>query len=194
MPITDYTFQEENSIDRIFYGRIRVVKSSSFLFFSENGITQRLIHQLKYKNQEKIGLFFGNWYGQILQENQFLKNIDYVIPVPLHAKKLKKRGYNQVALFAERIAHYIQATYADNILKKTANTKTQTTKTRIGRWHDNKALYTVTNTCDLKYKNVLLVDDVITTGATMELCAQALSKIEGVNIFITSMATVSQFQ
>ena len=194
LPITDYTFNEENPIDRIFYGRIRINKASSFLFFAENSIVQRLIHHLKYKNQEQIGVFLGDWYGQILKENQFIDKIDIVIPVPLHKKKFKKRGYNQVAAFAKRLAHFLNAEYADEILIKTANTKTQTTKGRIGRWQENRALYTLTDTYQLKNKNILLVDDVITSGATMEICAKALQEATGINIYIASMAVVPQFQ
>jgi len=194
LPITDYTFNEENPIDRIFYGRILIKKASSFLFFTENGIVQRLIHQLKYKNQQEIGSFLGDWYGQILQENQFIGKIDMVIPVPLHKKKLKKRGYNQVAIFAKRIAYFLNAQYVDDILIKTANTKTQTTKGRIGRWQENKALYLLTDASKLKNKSILLVDDVITSGATMEICAKALQESTGTTIYITSMAVVQQFQ
>jgi len=182
------------SIDRIFYGRIRIKKASSFLFFTENSIVQRLIHHLKYKNQQQIGVFLGEWYGQILKENQFLTEIDVVIPVPLHYKKLKKRGYNQVAQFAKCLAHYLEADYWDDALLKTANTKTQTAKNRIGRWQENKALYTLSDASKLKNKNILLVDDVITSGATMEICAKALHEAEGIAIYITSMAVVPQFQ
>ena len=194
LPLTDYTFNAENTLDRIFYGRINVIKASSFLFFSENGIVQRLIHHLKYKNQEQIGIFLGDWYGQVLKERNFLANIDIVIPVPLHKKKLKQRGYNQVTKFAERLAFHIKADYVDHILVKTANTKTQTTKTRISRWQENKSLYILTDAPFLKNKKILLVDDVITSGATMEICAKTLQQTEGVTIYIASMAVVSQFQ
>lgn len=194
MPLTEYTFNEENTLDRIFYGRIHIKKASSFLFFTENGIVKRLVHHLKYKNQEQIGVFLGDWYGQILKENGYLDGIDFVIPVPLHKKKMKQRGYNQVALFSEQIAFNIGAAYKDNLLIKTANTKTQTTKSRIGRWQDNKALYQLTDASLLKNKKVLLLDDVITSGATMEICAKALQEAEGITIYIASMAVVSQFQ
>ena len=190
LPLTNYTFNDENAVDRIFYGRIFIEKASSFLFYTENGIVQQLIHHLKYKNQEQISDFLGDWYGQILKENNFLTTIDAVIPVPLHKKKLKKRGYNQVHLFAKKLAQYLNAEYIDSILVKTANTKAQTKKSRVGRLQNNKSLYTLSNPGFLKNKKILLVDDVITTGATMEICAKALLKAEGVKIYITSMAVV----
>lgn len=191
MPLTEYSFNEENPVDRIFYGRINIEKASSFLFFIENGIVQNLIHSLKYRNQEHISTFLGEWYGQILKENRELKDtIDIVIPVPLHSKKLKKRGYNQVNKFAERLAHYLDASFNDSILIKTANTKTQTKKSRIARWQNSESLYALSNREEIKNKKILLVDDVITTGGTMEICARALSEAENVTIYLVSMAVV----
>ncbi len=191
IPFTEYSFNVENPVDRIFYGRIAVKKASSFLFYRENSIVQRLIHHLKYKNQEQLGIFLGDWYGQLLKEDLALKQkIDFVIPVPLHRKKLKKRGYNQVAAFAQKLALHLDANYRSDVLVKTANTKTQTKKSRIGRWQSNKDLYVLANTEKIKGKNILLVDDVITTGATMEICANTLLQVPEVTIYIASMAVV----
>lgn len=193
LPLTDYTFNEENPVDRIFYGRINIKKASSFLFFYENGIVQQLIHHLKYRNQEQIGVFLGDWYGQILRKNKELhETVDLVIPVPLHRKKLRKRGYNQVTEFAKRLASHIQAEYTEDQLVKTANTRTQTKKSRIGRWHSDKALYELSDANYLRNKTILLVDDVITTGATMEICAKTLADVPGTTLYITSMAVVPQ--
>ena len=190
LPLTEHTFNEENSVDRIFYGRINIKKAASFLFLTERGIVKNLIHYLKYRNQEKIGAFLGDWFGQLLKEDGDLSHIDYVIPVPLHKKKLKQRGYNQVALFAKQLAFHINSTYRDDILVKTANTKTQTKKNRLSRWYDNRSLYQLKNPDVLINKNILLVDDVITTGATMEICAQNFISIEGITIYVVSMAVV----
>ncbi len=190
LPLTDYTFNAENAVDRIFFGRNTIKKANSFLFFIEKGIVKNLIHHLKYKNQEQIGTFLGHWHGQIIAENNYIDNIDFVIPVPLHRKKLKKRGYNQVSAFGKRLAHHLKAEFLENGLIKTANTKTQTKKGRIGRWHKNKALYIVNDPFLLENKNILLIDDVITTGATMEICANTLLQAKGVTIYITSMAIV----
>ncbi|HET8736915.1 MAG TPA: phosphoribosyltransferase family protein [Pricia sp.] len=161
------------------------------MFFSEDGKVQRLIHHLKYKNQERISSFLGDWYGQILKGNcELTREIDMVIPVPLHAKKLRHRGYNQVAGFAQKLAAHLEADYGNDILIKTANNKTQTKKGRIGRWQDDRPLYTLSDADSLKNKRILLVDDVITTGATMELCAQTLQQTPGTTIYMASMAVV----
>lgn len=190
LPLTEYNFNVENGVDRIFYGRINIKKASSFLFFTDHGIVKNLIHHLKYKNQEQIGDFLGEWYGQIIKENGFLEKIDFVIPVPLHKKKLKKRGYNQVALFAEKLALHLDAKFLEHGLIKTANTRTQTKKSRLNRLQENRLLYEAGDIDKLKNKKILLVDDVITTGATMEICAQTLKNIEGTTIYIASMAVV----
>ncbi len=191
LPFTEYTFNVENAVDRIFFGRTAVKKASSFLFYRKNNKVQHLIHHLKYKNQEQIGTFLGNWYGQVLKTDSGLVNkIDLVVPVPLHPKKMKKRGYNQVAEFARRLAYHLNTEYSDALLLKTSNNKTQTLKGRLGRWQDNKSLFTLSSIAPFENKNILLVDDVITTGATMESCAETLHQIPGINIYMASMAVV----
>lgn len=191
LPFTEYTFNVENAVDRIFFGRTAVKKASSFLFYRKNNKVQHLIHHLKYKNQEQIGTFLGNWYGQVLKtDNGLVNKIDLVVPVPLHPKKLKQRGYNQVAEFAKRLAYHLNAEYSDALLLKTSNNKTQTIKGRLGRWQENKSLFALSSIAPFENKNILLVDDVITTGATMERCAETLHQIPGINIYMASMAVV----
>ena len=189
LPLTDYNFVEENPVDRIFYGRVRVKKAASFLIFSDVGIVKNLLHHLKYKNQEAIGGFIGDWFGSQINRNKHLK-IDLVIPVPLHPKKQKKRGYNQVTLFGQRLAHHLNASFRDDILLKTRNTRTQTKRNRFGRWLNNQDLFMVQNQKMLDDKQILLVDDVITTGATIEACANALLNTTKATIFVASMAVV----
>ncbi len=190
IPLTEYNFIEENAVDKIFYGRIDIKKASAFLFYSEQGLAKNLIHYLKYKNQPQIGQFLGNWYGLVLKERNSLNYIDIVIPVPLHKKRLKKRGYNQVSGFAKRIADHLNASYMEHILIKTANTRTQTKKNRLYRWSVMPDLYIVTHPEILCNKNVLLIDDVITTGATIEACARAIKKVKDVSVSVAAMAVV----
>lgn len=190
LPLTEYTFNEENAVDRTFYGRINIKKASSFLFFAENGTVKNLLHNLKYKDRQEIGTFLGDWYGQVLKEDAGLNGIDFIVPVPLHSKKLSKRGYNQVTKFGECLACHLKVEFLENVLIKTANTKTQTKKGRISRWQGRSELFEVSNTDILRHKKVLLIDDVITTGATIEMCSRALQKAEGVTIYVASMAFV----
>ncbi|MBO0321224.1 ComF family protein [Muricauda sp. CAU 1633] len=190
MPLTDHNFLEENAVDRIFYGRIPIKKGASFVFFSKNGMVKNLLHWLKYKNQEQIGGFFGDWCGALLKQNGSLKKVDIVVPVPLHRKKLKKRGYNQVALFAQKIAASIGAEYQDDLLIKTINTKTQTKKDRQLRWENSKEAFQLNSKIKTSFKHVLLVDDVITTGATIESCTKVLLQLKNVRVSVLSMAVV----
>ncbi len=190
LPLTEYNFKEENPIDRMFYGHIAIIKASAFLRFSAKGKVKNLLHQLKYKNQENIGNFLGDWYGSLLQMDEGLPSIDYIVPVPLHAKKLRKRGYNQVHRFAQQLAKHLNSSVADHVLAKTANVKTQTQKDRSIRWQSSKNLYELGDEKMLRHKKVLLVDDVITTGATIEACARALSETRGIEIYVAAMAVV----
>ncbi len=187
LPLTEYNYTDENPVDRIFYGRIDIRKANSFLFFTQNGIVKNIIHHLKYKNQEQIGTFFGDWYAQLIKERL---EIDIVVPVPLHKKKLKKRGYNQVTLFGKQLAHHLNAEYNENVLLKTANTKTLTKKNRFSRWKANQDLYKLIDSEYISGKTILLVDDVITTGATIEACAIALKKAKEVTIYVATIAVV----
>lgn len=190
LPLTEYNFSEENSLDRTFYGRIEIAKASSFLFFHEVGIVKNLIHYLKYKNQPQIGIFLGNWYGSVLKEDPKLPELDMVIPVPMHPKKLKKRGYNQVEGFGRQIAMHLGVPYRDDILIKTTHTKTQTRKSRIYRWQHQQPIFAVPESSSLANKKVLLVDDVVTTGATLENSANAIKTMPGTVVYIATMAMV----
>lgn len=192
LPLTDYNYNDENPVDRIFYGRLPIKKASSFLFFTNNGIVKNLIHHLKYRKQEKIGAFLGDWCGEILKEELHLQKIgiDLVFPVPLHKSKLKKRGYNQVSLFGKHIAHHLNTDFKEDVLIKTKNTKTLTKKDRLFRWQSNQNLFILNSTFSLAHKKILLIDDVVTTGATLEACAKELVNIEGIEIYILTMAIV----
>jgi len=192
VPLTDHNYLEENEVGRIFYGRIPIKKAASFVFFSKNGLVKNLLHWLKYKNQEQIGSFFGDWCGALLKEDEHLKNIDVVVPVPLHPKKQKKRGYNQVAQFAHKIAENIGAEYCDDWLIKVKNIKTQTKKGRQWRWESSKDAFKLNTSNGRTFKHVLLVDDVITTGATIESCPQTLLQQKEVEVSVLSTAMVPE--
>jgi competence protein ComFC len=190
VPLTEYDFVEENAVDRIFYGRIPVEKAASFLYYSEKGIVKNLIHYLKYKNQPEIGAFLGDWWGQILKENSRGPRVDMVVPVPLHPIKQRKRGYNQVFLFGQRLAFHLGVPFVPGALRRVSNRATQTTKNRWYRWHGSSHSFVLSGQAPVGEKCILLVDDVITTGATIEACCRALREAGGVRVFVATMAVV----
>lgn len=188
LPVTNYHLENNHSILKTFYGRAEIEHATALLRFEKKGITQQLIHQLKYKGHEEVGTFLGTWLGAELKEIKAYQSIDVVIPVPLHKKKLRKRGYNQVAKFGQQIALQLETTYCEDVLIKITNTASQVNKTRISRWINNEELFAIQNIEKLHNKHVLLVDDIITTGATMEACISVLNKAENVKISMASMA------
>lgn len=188
LPLTHHNFSEENVVDRIFYGRVPIHKAAAFVFFTKQGIVQNLLHALKYKNQEQIGVFFGAWCAAVLEKDQGLQDIDMVVPIPLHPKKQKRRGYNQVTLFARSIAEMLGVECREDILQRVVHTKTQTQKDRHKRWENIKAAFQCPSKILLKDKHVLLVDDVITTGATIEACARVLLQQGTPRVSVLSIA------
>ena len=146
------------------------------------------MHNLKYKGHQDVGLFLGKWLGEELKTIETYQNIDVVVPVPLHKSKLRKRGYNQVDKFGKEIAKALNVEYNTTVLQKTMSTKTQVFKDRLLRTSGNAATFSISENLTLKGKHILLVDDIITTGATIESCANALLKIEGIKISIAAMS------
>jgi competence protein ComFC len=188
LPLTNFTSYRDNKVVKTFYGRIAVEKGFSLLFFRKKGITKKIIHELKYRGNEEIGVFFGNWLGEILLENNQFSDIDYLIPVPLHSKKLKERGYNQVTKFGETLSYHLKTPMiADNLIRTSAS-KTQTLKARFERFNNTDTIFHLKDPSIFIGKHVLLIDDIVTTGATLEACAKEIQKAEGVKISILTMA------
>ena len=188
LPLTNFSFEAENLVKKSFYGRIPIENATALFYFFKKGKVQQLIHELKYNKQQQVGNFIGNWLGDEIVESNRFNNIDFIVPVPLHKNKLKKRGYNQLTIFGERLAEKLNITYNSTILVKISSTKTQTKKLRLDRWKNVQELFFVQNNVDLKNKHILLIDDIITTGATLEACCKAFNKIKGLKISIACMA------
>jgi ComF family protein len=171
----------------IFYGRFAVEQATALLQFQKKGITQELLHNLKYRGQREISSFFGSWLGSELAEIDHFKTIDMVIPVPLHKQKLKKRGYNQVEGFGKEIAKALGKPYRDDILLKQSKTSSQVFKQRFTRFNSEE-IFTVTHSEAISQKHILLVDDIVTTGATLENCASQLLKNSQAKISLATIA------
>jgi ComF family protein len=188
LPLTNFKDYKNNKVFNTFYGRVTIKKATALLFFRKKGITKNLIHDLKYKGNEDVGVFFGNWLGEILKENQQFSDIDFIIPVPLHPKKLKKRGYNQVSKFGECLSVHLKTPFIENVLIRSSVSKTQTFKARFERFNNLDTKFLLKDTQIFTKKHVLLIDDVITTGATLEACAKEFKKVDNVTISILTMA------
>lgn len=188
LPETGYHRTRENPVEKMFYGRVKIELGTAFLLFHKKGITQQLIHHLKYKKHEKIGTLLGMWYGHLLSESGFGNTIDMVIPVPLHPKKQRKRGYNQVSGFAKCLAGALRAAYREDILVKTDDTGGQTFKNKMSRWKESESIFGINPDIQLPACHILLVDDVITTGATLERCTRTLQKHKNVKVSVATMA------
>ena len=185
---TQLHLQKKNRIIKRFYGQCDLSCATSLFYFYKGSVVQQLIHHLKYKNNEKIGAWLGEWLGEKIRLVQEFQQIDAVIPVPLHKEKLNMRGYNQVALFGKKIAESLNAEYIDDVLIKIKMNTTQTQKNLWLRFKDSKDIFSIQNGARIKGKHILLVDDLITTGATIESCYNQLNKIENIKIGIATMA------
>lgn len=176
LPLTNFHNDTENAVHKILYGRVKLENATALLHFTKKGIVQQLMHNLKYRGHERIGLFLGEWLGEQLSCLKAYQDIDIVVPVPLHKSKLRKRGYNQVDKFGKAIASALDAAYNTTVLIKTKKTKTQVFKDRLKRSSEIDSKFTVYDAEIINGKHVLLVDDIITTGATVEACSNALNQ------------------
>lgn len=188
LPVTNFHFDDNDAVKKVLYGRAKVENATALFRFEKKGLVQQLIHGLKYKGYENIGYLLGNWLGGELKTINNYKDIDIVIPVPLHKNKFKKRGYNQVAKFGQQIAKSLENKYEDDVLIKITNTRSQANKKRLARWNYNNELFAVQNEATIENKHILLVDDLITTGATLEACISVLNKAKNVKISIATIA------
>ena len=187
LPITSYHLDNENPVKKVFYGRVKINKATALLHFRKKAGVQHLIHDLKYRGHREIGTYLGKWLGTEL-ENTDWSNIEIIIPVPLHKSRLRQRGYNQVEDFGREIAKFLNAEYMDDVLLKISTTQTQTLKNRLSRWGKIEETLQIKNSEKIKGKHILLVDDLITTGATLEACAHKLLETPDIKISIATMA------
>ncbi|WP_264535475.1 ComF family protein [Flavobacterium sp. N1736] len=188
MPLTQYHLDTKNEAVKKFYGKIDIEYASAFLYFNKKGIVQELIHNLKYKGREEIGTVLGNWYVEDLKTLNLENPFDIVIPVPLHKRKFRERGFNQVTTFGKALAEGLKINYDDRVLYRKKYSKTQSKKNLLGRSENIENIFDVLSIENHQNKHVLLVDDVLTTGATLEACSRALLKIPGIKISIVCMA------
>ena len=188
LPKTNFHKQARNPVDALFYGRTPLLLASSFYLFTKKGGIQKILHAIKYKHNKDLAVLVGNWYAEDLKTNDIISKADFIIPVPLHSKKFKIRGYNQSEEFAEGLAEGLKIPLNTSVLIRKEFTETQTKKNKYERWENVEDVFELIVPETFKNKDIVLVDDVITTGATIEACCQLLQQIEGIQISVLSIA------
>ena len=192
LPHTEFEKYANNPIERIFYGRINVEAAHAGFYFSKGELMQTLVHDFKYKGNKDIGIYLSKMMAEKMMDSGRFKNIDYLIPLPLFADKEFKRGFNQAKIICDGMSEVMNIPVLANNVTRIRFTETQTKKHRTERWDNVAESFTVQNPEPLRNKHIMLVDDVITTGATLEACAQKIAAIAGTKISIITLTTATK--
>jgi ComF family protein len=188
LPKTNFHTEENNAVSQIFWGRVPIEHTAAWCYFLKGGKMQHLIHLLKYNGRKEIGQCLGKIYGRDLMNTKFYQVVEVIVPVPLHPKRKRKRGYNQSEWIALGLSESMKIPVDTKTLIRATASESQTKKSRFSRWENVKEIFVVRDFKSLENKHILLVDDVLTTGATMESCATELLKIRGVKISVVALA------
>lgn len=188
IPRTNFHLSPDNPVEKLFWGRCLIERAAAFSYYTRDSRIRRMIHHLKYKGAAEIGTELGRIYGCSLKNSVFLDGIDMIIPVPLHPSKRRQRGYNQSDLISRGISEAAGIPVDTEILKRTTGTVTQTRKSRYDRWTNVSDIFRVTDRLRLEGKHILIVDDVITTGSTIEACAGEILKEGNTKVSVAALA------
>ena len=187
LPRTGFELVDDDPVSRTFWGRVKLEKATSLYYYRKGEMLQKLLHRLKYKGNYQMGQVLGVQMGNVFKQSGFMVGIDMIIPVPLHEKKFRQRGYNQSEYIAIGLSQATGVEVVKGSLLRTVYTESQTHKGRFERWENVSNIFTVANPESLNGKHILLIDDVVTTGATLEACVQTLLQNSRVKV---SVATV----
>ncbi len=188
LPVSNFHHEPENKVAQMFWGRVKIEFATSFFQYRKGSRYQQLIHFIKYKGLKELGMETGKRFGHVLSESVDFHSVDLIVPVPLHPKKLRKRGYNQSEWIARGIAESMQREMITGNLFRIVHTSTQTKKNRFERWQNVEGIFGIHKPEQFTGKHILLVDDVITTGSTLEACAVQLLKAGNTKISIATLA------
>jgi ComF family protein len=188
LPFTDDDLFKENKVAKQLWGRLPCSAAMAMLYFKKGTKVQNLIHSLKYKDKTALGVKLGNILGERLKLSEFYTGIDLIIPVPLHPKKERTRGYNQSKYIADGIAEVLNVTVSDAYLSRKIATSSQTKKSRYNRYENMQEVFQISHAEELTALHILLVDDVITTGATLEACGNTLLTANPSKLSIATVA------
>ena len=188
LPLTGFHLHAGNPVERIFWGRVPLAAAASYLYFTKGSTLQTLLHEFKYRGNKEIGFYFGSRIGEALSSARRFSQVQMLAPLPLHYKKERRRGYNQAEILCQGIAGYMGLPVMPKVIERVADTQTQTRNNREARWKNMEKQFQLKDEKAVAGKHVLLVDDVITTGATLESCGAELLKAPGSTLSIVSLA------
>lgn len=191
LPETQFHKEHFNPLRRVFDGRVPVEEVTALMSYKKANHTQKILHNLKYNGQKEIGAILGEHLGGQLLTEECYRGIQYILPIPLHPKKLRKRGYNQSEWIAMGLSKGMGIPYLTDVLVRTQFTETQTRKGRFARWQNVKEVFEVQNPEKIAYTHVLVCDDVLTTGATTEAAIRKLLEVEGVRVSVATLAATT---
>ncbi len=189
LPYTNHLNENNNKLEDFFAGRIPFTRIASLLYFTKGGSTQKIVHEFKYHNNPELALFVGRLCGKKISEHPLSHTIDIIVPIPLHKKRLRKRGYNQSLMIAKGIAEIIDRPIDTNNLIRKINNPSQTKNSRFERWKNTEGIFEIKDSTIYENKHILLIDDVITTGSTLEVCAKLILKSPNSKISIYSVGS-----
>lgn len=185
---TDMHEHRENEFTDRFWGRLQMESGAAMYYFNRKSPVQRALHRLKYQNQPDVGVRIGRRFGQLLSQSPHFAGIQAIVPVPLHRQKERQRGYNQSAMLAQGLSDSMRVPLLSDSLARNTHTASQTRKKRMERFENVSAVFTVKQPEKIQGKHLLLVDDVLTTGATLEACGKALLEVPGARLSLATIA------
>ena len=188
LPKTGFHLDNNNPVKKVFWGRIPIEGAASYYYFGKETRVQQLLHNLKYKGRKEVGTAIGKLYGQELCKAEGFKEANLILPVPLHPKKQKRRGYNQCDFFAEGLSESMSIPWSANVIERTTATDTQTRKSRFSRWQNVAEIFRIKDESLVSNRHLIIVDDVLTTGSTLEACARAVIGATGVKVSVATIA------
>jgi ComF family protein len=190
LPVTGFQLRPGNQLEKVFWGRARIRHAMAAYYYAPGTVTQQLVHRFKYRRRQDIALYLGRQMGHALLQSAWLHEIDCIVPVPLHKAKARRRGYNQAGLLARGLSEIIRKPVLPHALQRLSYAGSQTSRNRVSRWENVSGVFSVKSAGDIRGRHVLLVDDVITTGATTEACCHPLLEA-GAEVSICALAFTS---
>ncbi len=187
LPYTRFHSDKDNPVSQLFWGRVTVEYATAYFVFHKGSRFQKILHKIKYRSHQNLGIEIGRWFGSELINSPF-NLVDCIATVPLHPKKFQKRGYNQSDLIAKGISETLNKPLENNLIKRVVENPTQTKKGRYERWSNVDGIFELIDASKAENKHILLIDDVVTTGSTLEACTSAILKAPNTKVSIAVLA------